>query len=99
MRCPSSVAVVRRVDSKPGSACGIAPPVESARSRFGIGNAIVASHAPGRRVVRRHSHMERFFQFLLIASFIALSWLSFMVVHEIGHVATAWLTGGSVSRV
>ena len=43
--------------------------------------------------------MERFFQFLLIASFIALSWLSFMVVHEFGHVATAWLSGGSVSRV
>jgi len=43
--------------------------------------------------------MERFFQLLLIASFIALSWLSFMIVHEFGHVATAWLSGGSVSRV
>ena len=43
--------------------------------------------------------MERFFQFLLIASFLALSWLGFMVVHEFGHIVTAWLSGGSVSRV
>jgi len=43
--------------------------------------------------------MERFFQLLLITSLIALSWLSFMVVHEFGHVATAWLSGGSVSHV
>src|SRR4051812_47119815 len=43
--------------------------------------------------------MQRFFQFLLIASFLALSWLSFMVVHEFGHVTTAWFSGGSVSRV
>jgi hypothetical protein len=43
--------------------------------------------------------MDRFFQILLITSFFALSWLSFMVVHEFGHVATAWLSGGSVSRV
>lgn len=42
---------------------------------------------------------HRFFQLLLIASFVALSWLSFLVVHEFGHVATAWLSGGSVSRV
>jgi hypothetical protein len=43
--------------------------------------------------------MKRFGQFSLITSFLALSWLGFMVVHEFGHVLTAWLTGGSVSRV
>ncbi len=43
--------------------------------------------------------MERLFQILLIASFVAFSWLGFMVVHEFGHVAAAWLTGGEVSRV
>ncbi|HWY74400.1 MAG TPA: M50 family metallopeptidase [Verrucomicrobiae bacterium] len=41
--------------------------------------------------------MPRTFQILLIASFIAFSWLAFMVVHEFGHALTAWLTGGSVA--
>jgi hypothetical protein len=43
--------------------------------------------------------MDRFYQVLLIASFIAFSWLSFMVVHEFGHVLAAWFSGGSVARV
>ena len=42
-------------------------------------------------------HMQRYLQILLVASFIAFSWLAFMVVHEFGHALTAWLTGGSVS--
>jgi Peptidase M50B-like len=41
--------------------------------------------------------MQRFYQILLIVSFIAFSWLGFMVVHEFGHALTAWLTGGSVA--
>jgi hypothetical protein len=41
--------------------------------------------------------MQRFFQFVLIVSFITFSWLAFMVVHEFGHALAAWLTGGSVA--
>src|ERR1041384_6792881 len=41
--------------------------------------------------------MHRSFQILLIISFVAFSWLAFMVVHEFGHALTAWLTGGSVA--
>src|SRR5690242_645221 len=41
--------------------------------------------------------MQRAPQLLLILSFIAFSWLGFMVVHEFGHAVTAWLSGGSVS--
>ena len=43
--------------------------------------------------------MQRCLQILLIVSFIAFSWLAFMVVHEFGHALTAWLTGGSVSLI
>jgi len=43
--------------------------------------------------------MQRSLQILLIASFIAFSWLAFMIVHEFGHVMAAWVTGGSVNRV
>ncbi len=43
--------------------------------------------------------LERCCRILLVVSFIALSWLGFMVVHECGHVLAAWLSGGSVSRV
>lgn len=41
----------------------------------------------------------RFFQIFLIVSFVTLSWLGFLIVHEFGHVIAAWLSGGSVSRV
>ncbi len=51
------------------------------------------------RAVLNQARMNRFFQFSLITSFIAFSWLAFMVVHEFGHVLTAWITGGSVDRV
>src|SRR5262245_62072913 len=43
--------------------------------------------------------MQRFSQILLILSFVAFSWLAFMVVHELGHALTALLTGGSVSLI
>jgi len=43
--------------------------------------------------------MQRTLQLLLIVSFIAFSWLAFMVVHELGHAVSAWLSGGSVSLV
>ena len=42
---------------------------------------------------------DRFFQFLLIGSTLALSWLGMMVVHESGHVLHLWLSGGTVERV
>ncbi len=35
----------------------------------------------------------------MIVSLLALSWLGMMVVHELGHVLHAWLSGGSVARV
>lgn len=41
----------------------------------------------------------RFFQFLLIGTFVTLSWLGFMIVHEFGHVVAGWATGADVSRV
>lgn len=47
----------------------------------------------------RFDIMERCLQVLLIVTFIAFSWLAFMVVHEFGHALTAWLTGGSVALV
>ena len=42
---------------------------------------------------------ERFFQVLLIASTTALSWLGMMAVHELGHVAHLWISGGTVEYV
>lgn len=43
--------------------------------------------------------MLRFYQLLLILSTIALSWLAMMGVHELGHVLSAVLSGGTVTRV
>jgi Peptidase M50B-like len=43
--------------------------------------------------------MPRFVQCLLIVSVFLLSWLLMQAVHELGHVAAAWKTGGSVERV
>jgi len=43
--------------------------------------------------------MQRFHQVLLIISTLALSWLMMQAVHEFGHVAVAWVTGGVVTRV
>ena len=43
------------------------------------------------------SAVSRLPQIALIVSFVAFSWIAFMVVHEFGHALAAWLTGGSVS--
>jgi hypothetical protein len=44
-------------------------------------------------------NMLRCFQFLLIVSATAFSWLAMQVVHEFGHVIHAWVSGGTVDRV
>jgi hypothetical protein len=41
----------------------------------------------------------RVHQAVLIVSAAALSWLGMMAVHELGHVAGAWWTGGRVAKV
>ncbi|MBA3697293.1 MAG: M50 family metallopeptidase [Planctomycetes bacterium] len=38
-------------------------------------------------------------QVLLLATFLPWCWLMMMVVHELGHVLAAWMTGGTVERV
>jgi hypothetical protein len=43
--------------------------------------------------------MPRFFQVVLISSMLALSWLLMQVIHELGHVAAAWASGGTVTKV
>ena len=43
--------------------------------------------------------MKRLPQILLIATFIAFSWLAMQVVHEAGHVLLARLTGAEVTKV
>lgn len=43
--------------------------------------------------------MSRFHRVLLIASGVLLAWLLMQAVHEWGHVAAAWATGGTVRRV
>lgn len=43
--------------------------------------------------------MNRLPQLLLIGSFLPLCWLGMMAVHELGHVAAAWTTGGEVVKV
>jgi hypothetical protein len=43
--------------------------------------------------------MNRVHQSVLIFSALLGSWLGMQDVHELGHVAAAWLTGGRVSRV
>ena len=43
--------------------------------------------------------IDRAFQVLLIACFVAFSWLGFMVVHESGHILTGWASGASLSHV
>lgn len=41
----------------------------------------------------------RLHQTILIGSTLLGSWLGMQAVHELGHVAGAWLTGGRVERV
>jgi len=43
--------------------------------------------------------MQGFHQVLFILSLVALSWLTMMVVHELGHVIGGMLTGGTVQYV
>jgi len=43
--------------------------------------------------------MQRTCQFVFVVSLIALSWLGMQVVHELGHVFGALLTGASVTRI
>lgn len=43
--------------------------------------------------------MNRFFQVLLIVSSIGFSWLGMMILHEIGHVFHALVSGGNVVQV
>jgi hypothetical protein len=43
--------------------------------------------------------MVRLHQVVLIGSAVLGSWLGMQAVHEFGHVAGAWLTGGRVARV
>lgn len=43
--------------------------------------------------------MKRLHQFILIGSLLPLSWLGMMLVHELGHVLGAWITGGTVDKV
>ena len=43
--------------------------------------------------------MKRAAQILLIVAFIAFSWLAMQVVHEMGHVLVARLTGGEMLKV
>ncbi len=43
--------------------------------------------------------MKRQHQALLIGSTLVFSWLAMQVVHELGHVFGAWLSGGTVADV
>ena len=43
--------------------------------------------------------MKRLHQCVLIGSFLPLCWLGMMAVHELGHIAAGWATGGTVTRV
>lgn len=36
---------------------------------------------------------------ILIAALLPLCWLSMQIVHEAGHIAAAWLTGGTVTAI
>lgn len=42
---------------------------------------------------------RRVWQALLIGALLPLCWLGMQAVHELGHVAALWATGGSVSRI
>lgn len=43
--------------------------------------------------------MKRLHQAVLIATFVPCCWLGMMAIHELGHVAAGWATGGTVTRV
>ncbi|MBX3438686.1 MAG: M50 family metallopeptidase [Planctomycetaceae bacterium] len=43
--------------------------------------------------------MQRMRQILIMGSLLPLCWLGMMAVHELGHAAAAWATGGTVTKV
>ncbi len=43
--------------------------------------------------------MKRWPQALLIGTFLPWCWLAMQILHELGHILAAWLTGGRVLRV
>jgi hypothetical protein len=43
--------------------------------------------------------MKRQHQLLLIGALLGFSWLAMQIVHELGHVAAAWVSGGQVAEV
>ena len=43
--------------------------------------------------------MNRLLQALLVVTFIGFSWLAMQVVHELGHVLVASMTGAEVTKV
>jgi hypothetical protein len=43
--------------------------------------------------------VERAWQGLMVAALLPLCWLGMMAVHEFGHVAALWATGGTVAKV
>src|SRR4029079_4966688 len=43
--------------------------------------------------------MKRQHSAILIVSTLALSWLAMQAVHELGHIATSRMTGGTVTQV
>jgi hypothetical protein len=42
------------------------------------------------------ARLNRLQQVLLLAALLALSWIAMQAAHELGHVLTAWATGGEV---
>lgn len=45
------------------------------------------------------TNMRRIHQITLIVTFLAFSWLTMMIVHELGHVVGAIGTGATVEKV
>ncbi len=43
--------------------------------------------------------MKRALQLVFIVSTLGLTWLGMMIVHELGHVIGAWMSGGNVEKV
>jgi len=43
--------------------------------------------------------MARFHRTLFIISALGLAWLLMQALHEVGHVVSAWLTGGTVTKL
>jgi hypothetical protein len=43
--------------------------------------------------------VDRLWQPLLVGTLLPLCWLGMMAVHELGHVAGLWATGGTVAKV